>query len=218
MMLPPKASVFAELRALDGERGRCLRHLLRNHVGIEPHHRRVVVGARPGARVQRPRLRAEHLHADVAQHPQRCLVDGLDLIVAENPDRWMRVAYGAPWQALDCGRSITAFAPVSAGASSSGSGHRVAGFRAGSPKQTIAPRACQAAGSRSTGVRRPPSKAGASLTLSSTMHMKYMFVMPRPPCKRHPHRNRRGSAQAPPTDCPAGAGIPRLPADTAEAR
>ena len=142
------AAVGERLRGvagLDGERRRRQRDVLLDHGRIEPYHRRVAVCARPRTDEERPRLRAQHLHSDVAQDPKRCHVDRFDLVLAQHPGRRMRIAYRAPGQALDVVRCAAALAPVPACASSGGDGHRTDGLRGGNRKETPPSWACQAA-------------------------------------------------------------------------
>ena len=86
----------------NGDVRRRQRHVFLHHAGIEAHHHFCVVHLGAGAGESFARVATQHLHSDLGEHSERCMVDCLDLVLAQDLDRRQRVDEIAPREARDC--------------------------------------------------------------------------------------------------------------------
>jgi len=86
-MVPAEVDVVGGVAGVKGEHGRGVAHKFGDHLGIETHPRRVGIDIRSLPAEKPPGLEVQHVHPDVAQHLQGRLVDGLEPVVGNGPDR-----------------------------------------------------------------------------------------------------------------------------------
>ena len=104
---PTEPDVPLRVARVQVEFGRGGRDQRLDLVGIEPHATVRAVDGRAGPREGVERPVAEHLDADLGQHPQRRPMDRLDMVRRQDLDRPERVRQPTPGELLQTGRGTT---------------------------------------------------------------------------------------------------------------